>query len=92
MLSIIIQAANYSNLSTDRPERMVVPYGFGKLEIVFASVDPIPWADLAEYARVLLGSAELGLAGLWEVSSREPKYFSGDFCPMIGADVFCGRL
>lgn len=67
MLEVVIRASGLK-ATAEIPAQNVVPAAFGKLEIVFASVNPIPWGDLAEYARLLLMNEDVVGNGFWEVS------------------------
>ncbi len=65
---IFDEAINEAGVSGPTTTAMAAYYG--SFELLVASVKDIPWNDLASLAQALMTTSDLGLAGLWEVSSE----------------------
>lgn len=80
MLSSLINAIKaYAYGSAEaRPAQKVVAGRFGRVEVLFASVEGIAWGDLVGFVGGWMGEGlGLGLMGFWEVSFFF-RFFGGD--------------
>ncbi len=64
---VLDEAMNEASVSG--PTISSLAAGYGVFELLIASVKDIQWNDLAALVEALMTTSELGLAGLWEVSS-----------------------
>lgn len=55
--------------SVSRPTVSSLAAEYGAFDLLIASVKNFLWSDLAALVEALMTTSELGLAGLWEVSS-----------------------